>query len=261
MSLFDFLKPKPKPVPQEVIVPSNRSECDISKTQLIVELLKIPREERDDSWYQSFYENVATASFACGSPQVLRGPDEIPYFILKTPEVNKPFESFCIQNMKDDFLLEKGWGVVFNPAEDKSADWVFTYGAIVNLHLNNKFVSTVDEADVENIAFNGTVGATKKEEQVLVAQPSDTYLPRPTRAALRSFLQSKGIKKPQVLMLTSINDGKAIRKLVFNIHPENYPVSSQLDYLMQQVGWFLPNDYILIPLPKRSELASGFHPL
>lgn len=255
MSLFNFLKSKQNTIAKVKPTPLKRQECDINKTKIIAELLQVSRDKRDNSWYQSFYQHVATASFACASPQTLIGPDGFTYFILKTPEVNKPFESFCIQNMKDDFLLQNGWGVVFNPAEDKSAEWVFTYGNIVNLHLNNEFVSATDDAAIENIEFTKTVGVIKKAEQVLVAQPSESYLPKTTRHALKIFLQNKGIARPKLMMLTSNNQGQLIRKLAFNIHPENYPVISKLDYLMQQVGWFLPNNYILVPLPKKSELT------
>lgn len=104
----------------------------------MVDLFQIPQEERDDNWQRTFYDNVKTATYACDNPQVFTGPDGFPYFILKTPEANKLFQSFCIQNMKDDFLLEKGFGVVINPKET-SADWVFSYGDIVNLHLNKEF--------------------------------------------------------------------------------------------------------------------------
>ncbi|MEO6546639.1 MAG: hypothetical protein ABIN94_01515 [Ferruginibacter sp.] len=259
MALFDFLKPKQKIVQQPASITSGRPECDITKTRLVVELLNVPRAKRDDSWYTSFYTNVATASFQCDSPQLLTGPDGFTYFILKTPEEDKPFESFCIRNMTEDFLLNNGWGVVFNPKEDNSSDWVFTYGSIVNYHLNKEFYSVTEEAAIENIEFVKNVGAIKKAEKVFVAQPSEDYLPLATKHALKIFLQSKGIKTPKLMMLTSAGEGKITRKLVLNIHPENYPVTSKLDYLMQQVGWFLPNNYLLLPLPKNSELASGFH--
>jgi len=258
MGLFDFFKQKSTAIPEVTRISLNRLEADISKTPLIVELFKTAQHLRDDTWYNAFYSNVATASFACNTPQVLTGPDGFPYFILKTPEDNKPFESFCIQNMKDDFLLDRGWGVVFNPAADKSADWVFTHGEIVGLHLNNQFVIETDPATVENIEFTKTVGLLKKEEKVMIAQPSVDYLPFATRHALKLFLQSKGIKKPKLMMMSSYSDDKVIRKLAFNIHPEDYPITSKLDYLMQQVGWFLPRQYIIIPLPKKSSLAAGF---
>ncbi len=157
--------------------------------------------------------------------------------------------------MKDDFLLNNCWGVVFNPAEDKTAEWVFTYGDIVNFHLNNEFFSATEDAAIENIEFTKNVGVIKKAEKVMIAQPSENYLPEATRNALKRFLQSKGITGPKLMMLTSNSEGKLIRKLAFNIHPENYPVTSKLDYLMQQVGWFLPNNYILVPLSKKSKLT------
>ncbi|OBX25836.1 hypothetical protein LX77_03112 [Gelidibacter algens] len=259
MGLFDFLKPKVEPRQSIQIIPANRLECDSSKTAIVAALFKTPKEQRDAVWDKTFYENVAHASFACATPQVLTGPDGFPYFILNTPEENKPFESFCISNMKDDFLLANGWGVVFNPTAYNSADWVFTYGDIVGLHLNNKFIDETDPSDIENIEFTKTVGALKKEEKVMIAQPSVDYLPFATRHALKLFLQSKGIKKPKLMLLNCYTESKVTRKLAFNIHPEDYPITSQLDYLMQQVGWFLPRQYIIIPLPKKSPLASGFY--
>jgi len=254
MALFNFLKQKPAAAIMMNPTASNNHECDINKTKIITELLKLPPERRDKRWQQSLYQNVATASFACATPQTLTGPDGFTYFILKTPEVNKHFESFCIQNMKDDFLLNNGWGVVINPLEDKSAAWVLNYGSIVNLHLNHELWSE-DETN-ENIEFTKTVGVIKKGEKVMIAQPSESYLPKATRHALKTFLQSKGIVRPKIAMLTSNNNGKLVRKLAFNIHPENYPVASNLDYLMQQVGWFLPNTYLLVPLSKNTDMVS-----
>ncbi len=257
MGLFDFFKQKnifPQNVEESAL---NRMEADITKTPVIVTLFRTPHDLRDHTWYNSFYNNVATASFASANPQVLTGPDGFPYFILNTPEENKPFESFCIKNMKDDFLLARGWGVVFNPAADKTADWVFTHGDIVNLHLNNEFITAIDPAIIEHIEFNKTVGLLKKEEKVMVAQPSEDYLPFATRHALKLFLQSKGIRKPKMMLLSSVIEGKVSRKLAFNIHPEDYPITTNLNFLMQQVGWFLPRHYIIIPLSKRSSLASG----
>ncbi|MEO6819000.1 MAG: hypothetical protein ABI204_04695 [Ginsengibacter sp.] len=258
MGFFDFLKNKNNVVPQAPSIISSQDECDISKTGVVAELLKSPRAKRDDEWYRSFYENIATASFQSSSPQLLTGPDGFPYFILRTPEPYKPFESFCMKNMTADFLLHNGWGVVFNPAEDRSADWVFTYGAVVNYHLNKEFWCVTAEEAISNIVFEKNVGTTQKAEKVMVTQPSEEYLPNATRRAIKVFLQTKGIRTPKMMMITSAGEGKVSRKLVLNIHPEDFPVVSKLDFLMQQVGWFLPNNYILVPLSKNSELSSGF---
>lgn len=258
MGFFDFFKPKIKPTLPLKIVPTIRRECDINKTGIVATLFKFTKDHRDNDWYKAFYGNVGNAGFASPSPQVLTGPDGFPYFIMNTPEENKTFESFCIKNMIEDFILERGCGVVFNPAADGKADWVFTHGDIVNFYLNNEFKSAIEPAAVEHIEFAKTVGLLKKEEKVLISQPSADYLPYGTRHALKLFLQSKGIKNPKLMMLTSHAGDTVIRKLAFNIHPEDYPITSKLDFLMQQIGWFLPRQYLIIPLPKKSSLESGF---
>ena len=200
MGLFDFLKTKSKPA-NETSKPNNaRPECDITKTQIMVDLFAVPADQRDEIWQQTFYENVQTASFACGNPQIFNGPDGFPYFVLTTPEPHKPFESFCIRNMKDDFILDKGFGVAINPSES-SVDWVFSYGDIVNLHLNNEFYSKKASIEIQNVEI------IQKEEKVLIAQPSESYLPRQTRQVLKSFLQSIGVKRPKLMMVCRTIDG------------------------------------------------------
>jgi hypothetical protein len=261
MKLLNFFKQKAVSITHDVTVPVHRPECDINKTYIIAELFKVPRADRGERWLQEFYANVASASFTCDYPQTLTGPDGFTYFILKTPETDRPFASFCIRNMRSDFLLERGWGVVFNPSGDNCTDWVFTYGSLLNHHLTGNFITPPDERDLRNVELNGNTRHTKRAEQVVVAQPSETYLPAFARQALRSFLQNKGIKTPKILMLSSLEEERIVRKLAFNIAPENYSVRTRLNHLMQQVGWFLPNNYIPVPLSEKEELAKGFQPL
>ena len=251
MGLFDFLKGKSKLEDAPVKTNTARPECDISKTQLIVDLCKIPAGERDDQWKQQFYEHVQTASFACGNPQVINGPDGFPYFVLHTPEPNKPFESFCIRNMKDDLLLAKGVGVVINPKEN-AVDWVFSYGDIVNLHLNNEFYSK--KIDVE-LPAEETI---RKEEKVLIAQPSESYLPAQARQVLRTFLQSVGVKRPKILMVCRNIGGEVVQELAFNVFREDVPSAEHLNYHLQRISWFLPRHYVVLSLPMSSNFSEHF---
>ena len=251
MGLFDFLKTKDKTPEKTDQTKIDRPECDITKTQLMIDLFQIPKEQRDDNWKKTFYENVQTASYACGNPQTFTGPDGFPYFILKSPEPNKPFESFCIRNMKDDFLLDKGWGVVINPKEN-SVDWVFSYGDIVNLHLNKEFFTKTDNVKIQNEE------TLKKKEEVLIAQPSEAYLPKSTRLALKSFLQSIGIKKPKIMMVCRAIEGQVIQELAFNIFREDFQSIDQLNYRLGQISWFLPRHYIVLSLPKEANFTEGF---
>ncbi len=254
MAIFDFIKTKGKSDTDAAAPKTPRPECDITKTQVMVDMFRVPGEQRDDSWHEAFYANVPTASFACADPQVVNGPDGFPYFVLKTPEAGQPFESFCIRNMKDDFLLERGFGVVINPRAG-GADWVFSYGDIVNLHLNNEFYTA---APVVNLEKTETI---REEEQVLVAQPSESYLPGSTRQVLRSFLQSIGVKDPGIMMVCRTTAEGALQELAFNIFPDDFPSPDHFNYRLQQISWFLPRHYIVIAFSRDAALANNFAPL
>ncbi len=65
--------------------------------------------------------------------------------------------------MKTGFLLEKGWGVVFNPAADKTADWVFTHGDSVNLHLNGHADPNVKSPYDGLPVLFGTIGTSPEQ--------------------------------------------------------------------------------------------------
>jgi hypothetical protein len=251
MGLFDFLKPKDKTPHTIVKAKASRPECDISKTQLLVHLFTVPSEQRDEAWLRTFYDNVQAASYACGNPQLFSGPDGFPYFVLKTPEPNKPFESFCIRNMKDDFLLERGFGVAINPTEN-SVDWVFSYGDIVNLHLNQEFATKTDTVEIKNEEL------LKEDEKVLIAQPSELFFPSQARKALKTFLQSIGINRPKMMMVCRTIDGQPIQELAFNIFPEDFESVDHLNYRLKQISWFLPRHYVILSVPKKSKLADHF---
>ena len=65
------------------------------------------------------------------------------------------------------------------------------------------------------------INALKEDEKVLLAQPSESFLPKQTRQALKSFLQSIGIKRPKIMMVCRTIDGQVIQELAFNIFRED----------------------------------------
>ncbi len=254
MGLFDFLKNKKSSTPQSTSPTNPRQECDINGTYKMVELFNVPRDQRDDNWRQTFLDDVQSASFACADPQVSQGPDGFPYFVLNTPEPGKAFQSFCIRNMKDDFLLEKGFGVAINPNK-YSAEWVFSHGDIVNLHLNGEFYSRKNHPDLPGVEI------IQKAEKVLVAQPSESFLPKATRKALKSFLQYYGIQNPKLLMICRAVDRKVIQELAFNIFLEDFSSPEHLQERQEQISWFLPKHYTILSIPRNSDLADSFEDL
>ncbi len=235
-------------------MPTTRPECDITKTQTIIDLLAVPVDQRDETWNQKFLTDVQTASFACTDPQIVKGPDGFPYFGLNIPEPGKPFTSYCIKNMAEDFLIDNGYGVVINPKEN-AADWVFSYGDIVNLQINKIFYSSVENGPIEPEV------TISKNEQVLIAQPSESYLPAKARTVLRKYLQFFGVVQPKIMLISRTIDGKIVQELAINIFKEEVGHPEKLGDFMQQLGWFLPRHYILMLVPKNSELASHFEDL
>jgi len=233
---------------------TQRTECDISKTQIIAELILVPRDQRDEKWNQSFLLNVQMASFACADPQVMTGPDGFPYFVLNLPKPQTPFESFCIRNLKDDYLLENGYGVTINPTEN-AAEWVFSHGDIVNLHLNNEFYSKSPEVEIKAEV------TLDKNEELLIAQPSETYLPKQTRVVLKNYLQYYGVTEPKIMLISRKEKGKMIQELAINVFKEETRSPELLPKFMQQVAWFLPKHYILVLVPKNSTITEHFEVL
>lgn len=134
-------------------------------------------------------------------------------------------------------------------------EWVFTYGDIVNLHLNNEFYTETDQVEIENVE------TIRKDEKVLVAQPSESYLPRQARNVIKKFLQNNGVQQPQIMMISRKKAGAVIQELAFNLFAEDFSSHDDLNDLMQELSWFLPRHYIILSVPRSSNLAAHFEDL
>ncbi|MGB4811497.1 MAG: hypothetical protein WBP13_03315 [Methylophilaceae bacterium] len=267
MGLFDFLKKKPadedvKPQPSvEQSQPSTPAKTpylgDLEKTQRIGQLVQTPHTERDDAWQQAFLENALQASFRCGDPQIITGPDGFPYFQLFLPEPNQPFQCFVIEHMKDDFLLSSGYGVVINPTQAQP-DWVFSYGDIVNLHINQAFYTTGKTLFSKNAQQDEVI---KENEEVLTGQPAESILPAATRQVLSQFLKAQGVVEPKVLLMQRSNPQtkEMTQDIVLNTTPENFESEEKYRAVMQSIRWFLPNHYSYAGMSEKT--LSNFMPL
>jgi hypothetical protein len=260
MGLFDFLKSKETPAPTTPTAPVKDAEPylgDLAKTNELYHLMTVPKPNRDEAWDAAFLANLSAASFRCGTPQIIQGPDGFPYFQLFLPEPGVSFQCFVIDRMKDDFLLERGLGVVINPTP-AGPDWVFSYGDIVNFALNNEFYTT------EETPFSKAVNdeVIEGEEQVLVGQPNETLLPQATRDVLREYLQSNGVATPKiVLLMRRLGNGDGISQdLAFNITPHDFGNEAEYRSVMQQLGWFLPRHYSFVGMHEEASPGS-FEPL
>lgn len=227
---------------------------DLEKTSILNELFAVEGEQRNENWRAKFLENVADASFVCSDPQVISGPDGFPYFVLNTPEPNKPFQCYVIKNMTTDFLLEQGLGVVINPGKG-NPDWVFSYGDIVNYHLRQEFYSQSNNWDIQQ-----SDEVITSQEKVLVGQPSEYIIPEHTRRILRLFFESLQITDSKIALLNRPKGEEFSQQLVFNLTPDKFKDRDQFNAIMGYVSWFLPKHYSYASMDEAT-LGENFLPV
>lgn len=217
---------------------------DLEKTQQLNNLFAVAREARDAAWQQQVIANLAEASFRCGDPQVMTGPGGFPYFSLYIPEPGQPFECFVLSHMVDDFLFERGWGVVIN-LRDNQPDWVLRYGDVVNYKINKEFYSA---PQVPELPPSGVI---EKDEQVLVGQPSDLLLPPQVRNAMRQYLEFNGHDDVKIVLLSRHTPHGIVQQLIFNLTQDQFPDESTYQAFAQSLGWFLPQHYLFGAMEER----------
>lgn len=232
----------------------NNYAGDLEKTALIETLLNQPAALRDAEWAGNFLSNLPLASFRCGTPQVIAGPDGFPYFQLFVPAPGEEFQSFVIDQMIPDFLIKRGYGIVINPGTGQP-DWILSYGDILNYYLNGSFFKP--ESPFGNINIPEELA---KGEEITIGQPSEFVLPAPTRKLLREFFELNGIENPKVLLMIRKNGEEVSQDLAFNITPEFFESEIHYKNMMQTVTWYLPRHYSILGLQDEN-VENGFMPL
>jgi hypothetical protein len=253
VGIFDFLRrpaapgraPEKQPAEASDTPSEGQDAGDLSKTEIIGELLAAPHEQRDEAWVAAFFEHVGQARFFCDAPQVLTGPDNFPYVRLTTqPELGKPFTLYVIEQIIPQFILQKGFGIAINPDKEQP-DWVFSYGDLLNYHIYGAFDARDDRFDAdfpeeENLHF---------QEQVQIGEPSPQLLPPETRQVLRRFFERAGVSA-KVMLMSRNPDEKTGRKgglsLVFPCTPDSFNTREEYAYFNESLGWFLPRHYSVI---------------
>jgi hypothetical protein len=250
MAFWDFFSDKPK----EKLPPGKKTPYhgDLAKTAILQRLFQTPKQLRDQKWIEEFLVTVPDAAFRATDPQVAKGPDGFPYFILFLPHAYQTFEAYTIRHMKDDFLLSAGYGIIINP-KGSEADWVFSYGDVVNFHIAGEFYSSVDGS----LELQGKT-AIDQSGQMAISQPSESYLPKLTRSVLRDFLKAMGVDNPKIMLVTQTIDGKPVQELAFNVYPQDFPTTRHYDFTVKNLAWYLPRHYTIMTIPKNNPFEKNF---
>ncbi len=228
---------------------------DLEKTIIINQLMTIPFKERDENWRDEFIQHISEANLKLGEPEVILSNDGFPYIQLQTVSTGESFQAYVLSKQLD-LILEKGFGLAIN-AQAGQPDWVFSYGDLVNLKLNNSFY-TDKHLFTNSKEYNG-IG---KDEEILVGQPSEEIFPSFLRKHIKDFLQYEGVKNPKVMLIARnyTDEERASQDLVFNIMPAQFATEKDFNNIMNTLQWFLPKHYSFFGVDEMS-IENGFMPL
>lgn len=228
---------------------------DPDKTDLVVKLCEIPQGDRDAGWHNEFFNAVSTAAF-CVPPeadkQMMIGPDGFPYLLFFVPPAEREVEMFSIRSVLD-VCLQQGVGVAIYPEAMGKPLWVVPYGVLLSYRLTGAF-------DARGPATTPTLPGSM-QRQVMVSQPNEQYLPGPTRALLRRYLQANGLAEPALFVM----DDPALqpaRQIVFNAFPEDFKSPEHHREVVRRLAWYLPPHYAVATLPgKHTQFQESFKPI
>jgi len=228
---------------------------DLEKTLVVNNLLTIPLDKRDNEWVAEFIENIDAANLAVSEPEIIMSTEGFPYFNLRSVEPGENFQAYVIKN-KLPILLQNGFGVALNTKKE-NPDWMFSYGDLLNLAVNNEFYT-----DEHHFAKNNQDFVIGADEEILVGQPSEEILPSYARQQIREFLQFSGVKNPMVMLIARnyTDEQNVSQDLVFNITPKNFSNEKEYQQAMNTISWFLPKHYSLVGMDTES-VGTGFMPL
>ncbi len=227
---------------------------DLAKTARLMDLFQVPHPKRDATWVNVMLENVAHASFAEHAPQVLDAPDGFRYFILKSPPIGAGFNAFSVEHMTKA-CTEHGIGIVINP-EATQPDWVFTYGDLWAYQEYGNFKGDPVDLEAMEDEPGGETVLAQGGDEVLVAQPSESYFPLYARKVVREYLTDMGLEKPSMFLLHAPRMNPA-RGLVFNIFKNGFENEEDFKAFAHRLTWYFPRSHRISFIGHDSDLAKN----
>jgi hypothetical protein len=214
---------------------------DLAQTQVVTDLFAEPREGRDDAWRQQFYAAVPDATLMAFDPQVNQGPDEFPYFHLAIPDPG-PVTSFCVTHLLD-VVLDNGFGIAIfgDSSRSEGPEWVFTYGDLLSYSMFGHF----DGGPAEQLSSGGS-----KDNQVLIAAPSEAYFPARARKAMGNYVRQMYKHPDPRIALVYDPQATPPRNLMINLTLADYDGDeSKLSAAVRYLSWYLPRTYSVVAMP------------
>jgi len=220
----------------------------IEKTVELRDLFAVAAEQRDEAWQRRFYAAAPGADLVVLDPQICDGPDTFPYFSLAMPATGV----FTPTSIDDalEFVLDRGAGIAIFATPDRTAapQWVFTYGDLVSYRLFGDFECGPRES-----------GPPQSSGDILVASPSEQFLPSYARKALGNFMRN--VYRHPDPKVALIGDHSGAQGLMVNLTLDQYDGDEgKLRAALHYLGWFLPRTYRVTAMPTEWS-DSNFAPL
>ncbi|MCS7033971.1 MAG: hypothetical protein NZ561_08240 [Phycisphaerae bacterium] len=216
------------------------TEVDVEQTDIVIKLFETPPPQRDAEWLKAFLAAVPTAAFAMREgEEVFTGPDGFPYLRLSIPPLDTEFRAFSIRHLLER-ALESGVGAAIFPEDQSQPLWVFTYGNLLSYRICRQF-------DARSPQPPPTV--PPDQQQVMISQPSEEFLPTVARKVIRKYLSLNGVGLPAMFLLNDPSRHPP-QQLVFNLFRENYQSQEHFNDLCYRLTWYLPPHYGFIVVPK-----------
>ena len=220
-------------------IPKNKAIA-ASATQELKALFEIDNTNRKTAWYSRLITCLPHAIFTSGEPEIIFNPAGLTYYNLELTETvleeGNIITSYTIPELIDTFLINEGVGIAIEARNPKQAIDL-SYGDVLGFHLYRTF------AEPENHPFK-----TEKPHPDIIREGTDLLisdvpaqiLPASSIKLLEAIMQHFGIDDPKIkLVYLSETDQ---HELVFSIDKNQF-TPSQIQALLQKLGWFLPRYY------------------
>ncbi len=218
---------------------------------MLEQLFQIDPSVRDESWRQRFYGAIPNAALAQRDPPVQKGPDTFPYLQLELASARRPAPDVTVAGLLDP-ALDQGFGMaIFDAAPSSGPQWVFTYGDLLAYSLYGSFDGDSPEP----------APASSGPRQVLIASPSESFLPARARRVLARFMHAVyRVPQPKVCMVVD-PQLRPSRNIMLNLKAEDYHGDQEkLRSAMRYLTWFIPRTHGLLAQPGNWD-ESRFVPL
>lgn len=215
-------------------------------TQEFFELLSTPSAKRDISWEKEFAKLLPFGRFDLLFEDAKPGPDGWPYLFVKTATQGTETGGQLL-----DWLATRGIGLAVNP-DQAMPDFVLTYGMTWNFKERGAVVTDQPGARPQTTRLE-----FKQGDQVLVGQPTESFLPNYVRKILKQFFMDQGVIAPKIAIVMNLD--RTQTDLAFSIESLGSPTADEHNGIAEAISWFLPAHYSIALFSEK--VISGFQPL